>query len=184
MKVFLLSFFYFFTNTSVLAQPYTALKHSKLNKFFNDIKPFQFSEQKIIVNATISQYLVKQLLKSIKTSVLIKKTLQNGKVNIQLLTFSKQEKVAIKKNFNQPNKSWLTNSHNNILITNQPDSFANKIFYTLYNFTEPLFLKNNTICIFYQDYACGNLCGGGNLSIYIKANGKWKREWYLYNWVS
>jgi len=54
----------------------------------------------------------------------------------------------------------------------------------LYSFGKPIFLRNNTICIFYFGYGCGDLCGFGSLCIYIKENGCWKNKYTIYSWIS
>ena len=53
-----------------------------------------------------------------------------------------------------------------------------------YTFSNPIFLRNETLCIFQYDYSCGNLCGDGTIMIYRKENGKWKPYINLANWVS
>jgi len=52
------------------------------------------------------------------------------------------------------------------------------------SFSKPIFLRHTTVCIFYSDYDCGSLCGGGGLSVYIKRNGIWQRAFMLYVWMS
>lgn len=53
-----------------------------------------------------------------------------------------------------------------------------------YTFSNPIFLRNETLCIFQYDFSCGNLCGDGTIMIYRKENGKWKPYINLANWVS
>ena len=53
-----------------------------------------------------------------------------------------------------------------------------------YTFSSPIFLRNETLCIFQYDFSCGNLCGDGTVMIYRKENGKWKPYINLANWVS
>lgn len=63
----------------------------------------------------------------------------------------------------------------------------NKIEYRykkMYSFSKPIFLRHNTICIFYNSYFCGMECGEGNFFVYLKENGKWKRWIFLYGWQS
>lgn len=49
--------------------------------------------------------------------------------------------------------------------------YGNKI----YSFSKPIFLRDHTICFFYQDYGCGWLCAQGEFAIYRKRNGKWEK---------
>ena len=53
-----------------------------------------------------------------------------------------------------------------------------------YTFSNPIFLRNETLCIFQYDFSCGNLCGDGTIMIYRKENGKWRPYINLANWVS
>lgn len=56
--------------------------------------------------------------------------------------------------------------------------------YAIHSFSMPVFIRNDTYCIFYSDSSCGNLCGGGGLNIYIKENGKWVYWGNIMRWVS
>lgn len=47
--------------------------------------------------------------------------------------------------------------------------------YIVYEVMEPVFIRNYTVCFAYYDYACGGLCGFGELSIWVKKEGKWVR---------
>ena len=51
-------------------------------------------------------------------------------------------------------------------------------------FSIPIFLRNNTYCLFYFDEHCGSLCGGGSLDLYKKENGKWVIIKSYCSWVS
>jgi hypothetical protein len=51
-------------------------------------------------------------------------------------------------------------------------------------FKKPVFLRNNTVCIYYSEYHCGFLCGRGSIKIFIKENGKWHLFSELAEWVS
>ena len=64
------------------------------------------------------------------------------------------------------------------------DYFRKNYGRELYSFSKPIFLRNNTICLFYFGDRCGELCGEGGLYIYIKKNGVWKMKYPVYSWVS
>jgi hypothetical protein len=40
-------------------------------------------------------------------------------------------------------------------------------------FSLPIFIRNDTYCLFYSANYCGNLCGGGSLVLYKKEKGNW-----------
>lgn len=54
--------------------------------------------------------------------------------------------------------------------------FFRKHPYGFYEFTQPIFLRNDSICIFYCGLSCGTLCSDDRLMIFKKEEGKWK-EW-------
>lgn len=53
-----------------------------------------------------------------------------------------------------------------------------------YTYTAPVFLRNNTYCVFYYDYHCGPLCGYGELVLYKKTKKGWQREKSICKWIS
>lgn len=54
----------------------------------------------------------------------------------------------------------------------------------LYTFSNPIFIRNRSLCIFYAGYTCGSRCGEGKLMIYKKQNDTWVPWMELYRWVS
>ncbi|WP_316812890.1 hypothetical protein [Pedobacter heparinus] len=53
-----------------------------------------------------------------------------------------------------------------------------------YSFSKPIFIRNETLCIFYVDYACGNLCGNTEIAVYKKIKDTWTEWFVLYQAVS
>jgi hypothetical protein len=53
-----------------------------------------------------------------------------------------------------------------------------------HSFSAPIFLRNNTLCLFYADYSCGGLCGSGIIMLYRKENGVWKYVRKFCEWES
>jgi hypothetical protein len=64
------------------------------------------------------------------------------------------------------------------------ENFFERIGRSIHTFSVPIFLKNNTYCLFYSDNSCGELCGEGRLVLYKKEKNKWiEVETYCY-WIS
>jgi len=62
-------------------------------------------------------------------------------------------------------------------------------FYThignaFHTFSVPVFLRNDTYCLFYSDISCGNLCGEGKLILYKKEHNSWVAIKTYCNWIS
>ena len=53
----------------------------------------------------------------------------------------------------------------------------------LYSFSRPVFIRNQTLCIFCSGYSCGPRCGYGEVSVFRKISGKWSRWFKLTTWV-
>jgi hypothetical protein len=68
-------------------------------------------------------------------------------------------------NLSNPNNSAIDKSN---LLKNyqQPGVFE---------FSAPIFLRNNSLCLIYLRSLCGNPCGYGELSIYRLENGNWNK---------
>lgn len=54
----------------------------------------------------------------------------------------------------------------------------------LYSFAPPIFLRDDTYCLFYYSYGCGDLCGQGEFALYKKENGKWVKWFNLFESIS
>ena len=53
-----------------------------------------------------------------------------------------------------------------------------------HSFCAPIFLRNNTLCIFYSEYGCGSLCAAGQIQFYNKEGDDWKLIKSFCDWVS
>lgn len=62
--------------------------------------------------------------------------------------------------------------------------FNKHIGRSFYTFSVPIFLRNDSYCLFYSDHHCGGLCGGGNLTLYKKQNNKWTVVKTYCDWIS
>jgi hypothetical protein len=53
------------------------------------------------------------------------------------------------------------------------DNFHRLYGQRLFSFAAPIFLRDNTLCIFYSGYYCGTLCGMGMTQLFKKIGDKW-----------
>lgn len=72
--------------------------------------------------------------------------------------------------FNDNKKGW------NYFYKNFGKSFS--------SYSAPIFLRNNTYCIFYTSHHCGWLCAQGQLSLYKREGNTWEIVKSYCNWVS
>lgn len=54
----------------------------------------------------------------------------------------------------------------------------------LHEFSNPIFIRDNALCIFYSGHTCDYECGGGTLAIFKKEKEDWVLWMTLYVWVS
>lgn len=62
--------------------------------------------------------------------------------------------------------------------------FHKNIGQSFYSFSIPIFLRNDTYCLFYTDNHCGGECGDGRLILYKKERNKWTEVKSYCNWIS
>ena len=63
-------------------------------------------------------------------------------------------------------------------------SFYKHIRHSFSTFSAPVFIRNYSYCIFSTDHHCGWLCGGGEMALYKKEDGRWKKVKTYYYWIS
>jgi hypothetical protein len=110
----------------------------------------------------------------------IRRVTIDGKLNIDTINFSDNERLYIEKSLlSLKAYSWTSKnikenglSHFTLIDTTKAVR-KNDFDYVIYQIMKPIFLRNNSICLVYYEYACGGLCGHGELSILIKKDGKW-----------
>ena len=123
----------------------------------------------------------------------------NCLTNILLDTlFFTKEEISLVKNKNYPTfKKWTTLllDNTNIIIKDTIESILNndskgwkyfkkEIGHYFSFFSFPIFLRNDKYCLFYSDYHCGSLCGGGGLTLYVKKKRRWTALKYYCGWAS
>lgn len=62
--------------------------------------------------------------------------------------------------------------------------FHKNIGQSFNTFSIPIFLRNDTYCLFYTDNHCGGECGDGRLILYKKERNKWTEVKSYCNWIS
>lgn len=62
--------------------------------------------------------------------------------------------------------------------------FYKSIGHSFNTFSVPIFLRNDTYCIFYSDNHCGGECGVGRLTLYKKESNKWTEVKSYCDWIS
>lgn len=105
--------------------------------------------------------LIEQRLKS----PIIKKWTPSLLSNIHIVSAD-----TIRSIFKTPGKGW--------------DYFHERFGGAINSFSEPIFFRNNSYCLFYSDYACGSLCGQGYVMLYRKENNKWVLVRSYCGWIS
>lgn len=172
------------------------------------IETQKFLSDALLPQATKETYIYTEKLWPLRYSELehsIKDTLQgelfvptSNPANKEYIVLSKEEKGYIFKCLHeQKSKVWpdhlfpnskliLYDTIANVFKDRHKDwNYFNKHFGSgFHSFTQPIFLRNGSICLFYSDYSCGGECGSGDFSIYRKRNGVWIRIITLYAWIS
>ncbi len=156
-----------------------------LQEFFADKLPIVYSD-------TIHQYDLKYLKEAI-----VKDTLYNnfffGQNNAgrQLILTKDEKKYLLEKIDEQQDFIWPNNLFQNSQKIDLEEKNSNsnlkkklKKFQSIYNFSKPVFIRNNSICIFYYGYYCGGECGQGSIEIYRKINSKWTKWITMVQWIS
>ena len=155
------------------------------------------SNEKIIYTDSISNYAISFIKEGLNRS--ITHDSQKEKTELQLLSFTRKEKEYINKELSKMQKfRWKDSLLNNSLLIKQDtiNAIFNKRLFDgwgyfhsrygqgFYEFSNPIFLRNHTMCIFYKGYSCGSLCGEGDLTVYVNEKGKWIRKCLLSSWIS
>ncbi|RYE32416.1 MAG: hypothetical protein EOP42_09455 [Sphingobacteriaceae bacterium] len=178
---YLVMFYCLFFVTSSYSQ---SIKNSitVLQEFFADKLPITYSD-------TVHQYDLKYL-----KSALIKDTLNSNfffgkKDNSKQLILTKDEKKYLlgkideQQGFIWPHSLFKGDQKSLVEQKNSTSKFKN-FFQSIYSFSKPIFIRNDTICIFYYGYYCGGECGKGSIEIYHKINEKWTTWISIIQWIS
>lgn len=145
-----------------------------------------FEQKKIIYTSSVTDETIKEITAALKPDMIYSNIYILGKVSDSIM-FSKEEKSYINNQIEilKSNK-WTSGLVENSTFIDSAalkkiiigvDGWKNfhKHYGTfIYRFSKPIFLRNNTMCIFYFGYFCDGLCGYKNLSIYSKKGDQWQ----------
>lgn len=132
------------------------------------------------------------------TLVDVKHSYENNEIK-ECLILTKSEKLYISEQLDKmkghvwtndlfKNSKMLNSGSLHRLIGKQGlgwhDKYYKRYKTGFYSFSKPIFIRNNTICIFSYSYNCGILCAYGETAIYIKDNGAWSKWLVISDWIS
>lgn len=166
------------------------------NGLVKDILEKHFSIEKIYVANDLDSFSIAEIKRSIGNGRFIKTIrFEDNHTAVDSLILNAEEIAFIGHKLKDQGKSWLSNSFENVVLV--PQDTVDHIFYKvtdpwkylhnnygyrLYTLSNPIFLRNNSLCLFYWSYVCDPLCGHGVLSFYKRESGKWKYYWRLLTW--
>ena len=161
----------------------------------------KYNQNKLIYTTLADGINKKEIIETISNKILYKyefSQIDNSRIIIDSIILTGNEVENILDNvLNQDTTQWLSSYLPNTkyiawdTLSNifNSDQDAWKYFHEKHDWgyctlLKPIFLRDNTICIYYSDFHCGITCGGGSLYIYIKQNGVWKVFTELVTWIS
>ncbi|RYY06182.1 MAG: hypothetical protein EOP43_07035 [Sphingobacteriaceae bacterium] len=154
-----------------------------LQEFFADKLPITYAD-------TIHQYDLKYLKEALNKGTLYDSffLLKQKSDDRQLILTKEEKKYLLEKideqqDFIWPNNLFHNSQKNNIQEKNSINKSKN-FFQTVFSFSKPILIRNNSIGIFYYAYYCGGECGQGSIEIYRKSGTKWTRWISIIQWIS
>jgi hypothetical protein len=169
-----------------ISQEFRQTYDSLVREFFRDVAyDFNFSSKNAFVASDLDSFTINHMIESFnEPATLHRIKFLKDSLKSETIVFTAEEKLLIKGQIEMRGKDWLKRNFENVTITTRPDTIYTKAAYELFNFTRPVFLRDNSICVFYQQNSCGALCGYGRLGLYRKLSGKWILVWTYYQWIS
>ena len=123
---------------------------------------------------TLSQSTISELREAINQRKFSKKS--------KTITLTDGELLKINSELEALDVSWLTaNFEKTILVT--PKDTTHIQTGVSYSFSRPIFLRENTLCLFYYGVSC-HLCGERKFSFYINQKGRWSEYLIIFLWQS
>ena len=170
-----------FSSYSIMAQ-----KDDEAVKFLNDYIKSK-TKNKIIYTEKIWPSNLNDIKRALgKTKIQLR---ENNPDNIKTILpekiiFTEKEMKYVSEEIEKNNNNgWVKNKvvDAQFIARDTIESYLSKksSFYIYHSFSKPIFLRNNSICIFYFDET-----EGGKLATFVKVNGSWKYFAELYSWIS
>lgn len=149
---------------------------SKEQKFINDV--FTITQKKdLIYTNKVLPYYIDEISNSLKYDT-IKRNKSSSIISKEWVILSKCEKKIIEKKIKKYNeRSWAANKLPQYKYMHLDTLSAMKYRYWT-SFTKPIFIRNNTMCVFYYSEV-----DWGSFRLYIYQNGKWEYFSSLWEWV-
>jgi len=176
----------------LFAKSLSAQEYEKDKKFINEVVSH---EGKMIVLDHLNNYTIQTIRDDFKSD-----TVQYDAKNAGTLILTKAEQKYIHKQLEEMERPYLKADLFDSTQIVSPSSIHRlfkkgigegwEAFYKRYSpkgyyvFSKPIFLRNDSLCIFYYGYSCGGLCGSGGLYIYKKTGSDWKPWLELFRWIS
>ena len=108
-----------------------------------------------------------------------------------------EERDTVRRQMSLPGQTWTAGSFPGARLISQDTvqsifrdtargwNYFYKVYGpAFYTFSRPVFLRGDSLCVFYSATHCGGLCGSGELSLYRKEGGRWVFQLILSSWIS
>jgi len=170
----------------------SAQEYEKDKKFINEVVSHK---GKMVVCSHLNKYTIENI-----RSHFISDTIQYHAGDAKKLILTNVELKYIHRQLNKMNKPYLksdlfdsTQIIPQLSIQKLFKKHVDDVWEAFYNqyspkgyyvFSKPIFLRKNSLCIFYSGNSCGDLCGYGSLYIYEKTKNGWKPWLELSTWMS
>jgi len=113
--------------------------------------------------------------------------LTQNEINFILSELENQTDTSLWNDIKIPSLTFISRDTVNAIFKDRNrewNYFHQKVGRSISSFTIPIFLRNDSLCFFYDDMRCGGLCGEGIFAIYKRENNRWVRWITIYEWIS
>ncbi len=166
--------FFFICSLSCVGQDKTDTETAKVFSFLINDK------RNPLLSPQLDSFSLKGIYDGLLSNRFIKRTTIKGVLHLDTLTLTNDERDFIDSVMKTLGRTKWTSEKmirkglSNFKLTDKNES--NKVGNVnafVYQIMEPIFIRDKSICFVFYEYACGGLCGHGELSILIKKNGRW-----------